>query len=50
MYKFKVLVRPNSDTCASWIVMYADSLMEAQNFARAQYGYNNVLNATQLFE
>jgi hypothetical protein len=50
MYKFKVLVRPLSDTCASWIVMYGGSLMEVQNLARAQYGYNNVLNATQLFE
>jgi hypothetical protein len=50
MYKFKVLVRPNRDTCASWIVMHGDSLMEVQNFARAQYGYDNVLNATQLFE
>jgi hypothetical protein len=50
MKKFKVLVRPNSNTCASWIIMYADSLMEVQNLAQAQYGFNNVLNATQLFE
>jgi hypothetical protein len=50
MYKFKLLVRPNNVTCASWIVMHGDNLMEVQNFARAQYGHDNVLNATQIFD